>query len=387
MRESSIVKLLVGGALTILTALSVVWFLNNFEQATREITTGYSPAAINNPLLAAERFLTRLGVKARSVSVSELWSTRPQPGDDVVFYRFTLPHSQTRQEEVRKWVEAGGHLIIDADVLPSTEDDAKEIGSDFISALGAKVAYPDYEEEGEEYEEEQQVTIQFEDVDEPVTITMPTYRYLVDSKDQAVAGARLGKGYGLLQYAMGDGYVTILSDNSFLFNHQIGDEEHALALALLVGVNHDDTVWLVHDVTMPSLLELAWEHAPQALIALLAALVLWLWSLGKRLGPQLPPAHTARRDIGEHLAATAHYLWRLDRGQALLQANRARIEQAWLTKHYLLRAMSQQERCEWIAARTGLSPAVVERALYTGQGAESDFIEMSSYLQILRAAL
>jgi hypothetical protein len=109
--------------------------------------------------------------------------------------------------------------------------------------------------------------------------------------------------------------------------------------------------------------------------------------MGKRLGPQLPPAQTPRRDIGEHLAATAHYLWRLDRGTALLQANRARIEQAWLNKHYMLRTMSQQERCEWIAARSGLTPAIVERALYGAHSAESDFIELSSYLQILRASL
>jgi hypothetical protein len=181
--------------------------------------------------------------------------------------------------------------------------------------------------------------------------------------------------------------VTVLADNSFFFNQQIGAEDHALALALLVGANNDDKVWLVHDVSMPSLPELAWQNAPQALIAVAAATLLWLWSMGKRLGPQLPPAQTPRRDIGEHLAATAHYLWRLDRGTALLQANRARIEQAWLNKHYMLRTMSQQERCEWIAARSGLTPAIVERALYGAHSAESDFIELSSYLQILRASL
>lgn len=383
MRNVSLPKLLIGGVLLILSAYSVTWFLHNFERASREISRGYSPEARRNPLLAAERFLTRLDIDARSVSVSELWNAKPQPGDDMVFLRFTLPHSKTRQAQLREWIAAGGHLIIDADSLPRAADKTKA-GSNFLAELGVQVAFPDNDEEEEDA---QPLSIKFEGIEQPVQINMPSYRYLIDSADRAIAGTELGEGYGLLQYALGDGYVTVLADNSFLFNRRIGEEDHALALALLVGINRDDTVWLVHDVTMPSLPQLAWQYAPQALLALLAAAALWLWSLGKRLGPQLPPAQLPRRDIGEHLAATAHYLWRLDRGQALLQANRQRIEQAWLNKHYLLRSLSQRKRCEWIAARVGLTAAVVERALYSSVGAESDFIEMSSYLQILRTSL
>jgi len=384
MRESSIIKLIIGGTFTLLTAWSLYWFFTNYEQATREVTTGYSQEARNNPFLAAERFLTQLGVNASSISVAELWTSGPKSDDVVMFFHFTLPHSKNRQTQLREWVESGGHLIIDADTLPNTEDDEKAIGHDFLSELGVKVSYPDLDEETEY---EQRVSIKFDGVKQPVKVTMPKYLQLVDSANKATAGAKLGDGYGLLQYAVGNGYVTILADNSFLLNGRIGDQDNALALALLVGVKDVGKVWLVRDVIMPSLPELAWKYAPQAVIASLIALLLWLWSLGKRLGPPLPPAQPLRRDIGEHLTATAHYLWQLDHGKALLEANRQRIEQAWLNKHYLLRSMSQQERCEWIAARAGLTAAVVERALYTGQGTESDFIELSSYLQILRTAL
>lgn len=381
MRESSIIKLVIGTLLAILTAWSLYWFFTNFERASREQVTGYSKEALRNPLLAAHRFLTHFGADARSIASSELWRATPQPGDVVLFNHFSYPRAKERQQQLRDWLEAGGHLIIDAGALP----DEDEGGADELFAeLGVRVAHSD-SALGDS--REQPVEISFADFEDNVSVAMATERYLLDSEERAIAGAPLGDGYGLLQYEVGDGYVTVLADNRFLENRQIGTGEHALALALLVGIDHDERIWLVHDVMMPSLVVLAWQHAPQAIIAMLAAASLWLWSLGTRLGPQLPPLQAARRDIGEHLSASAQYLWGLNRCQALLHTNRQHLEQAWLAKHYLLRSMSLHERCEWIAGRSGLDAATVERALYGEQGAEGDFIEISSYLQRLRSAL
>lgn len=381
MREATIVRLIIGALLVALIASGLYWFFTNFERASRETVSGYSQEAQRNPLLAAQRFLAYFGANARSVSFSELWRASPQPGDVVLFHRFAYPRAAARQQQLRDWLEAGGHLIIDADALPDEEETG---GDDLFTELGVQLIHDDFEPEEEN---KAQVAIKFAGHEEPVSVTMYAHRYLIDSEELAVAGAPLGEGYGLLQYEVGDGYVTVLADNAFLGNRQIGEGEHALALALLVGVDHDERIWLVHDVNMPSLTTLAWQHAPQAVIAVLVAALLWLWGLGTRLGPQLPPLQAPRRNIGEHLSASAQYLWGLDRCTALLLANRQQIEQAWLTKHYLLRAMSPHERCEWIAARSGLNAAIVERTLYGEHGAEGDFIEISSYLQLLRAAL
>ncbi len=381
MREATIVRGIVGGVVAALVAWGLYWFFTNYERATRETVTSYSKEALRNPLLAAERFLNRFGANAQSVSFTELWRTQPQPGDVALFHRFSYPRAPERQQQLRNWLEGGGHLIIDAGAVPDEEDESAD---ELFAELGVRVAHGDFALDDQE---QQQVEIAFADFSGKVSVAMGKGTYLLDSEELAIAGTPLGDGYGLLQYEVGDGYVTVLADNAFLENRQIGTGEHALALALLVGLEHDERIWLVHDVAMPSLLTLAWQHAPQALSATLIAALLWLWSLGKRLGPQLPPAQAPRRDIGEHLAASAHYLWGLNRGTALLHANRQRVEQAWLNKHYLLRAMPLQERCAWIAARSGLNPGAVERALYGAPGAEAEFIEISSYLQQLRAAL
>ncbi|HEY0721411.1 MAG TPA: DUF4350 domain-containing protein [Gammaproteobacteria bacterium] len=381
MREATIVRLIVTGVLAILTAWTLYWFYTHFERASRETISGYSQEAQRNPLLAAERFLTRLGADTKSISVSELWRTPPQPGDVVLFHRFSYPRVPERQRQLHDWLAAGGHLIIDAAAVPDEEDKA---GNELFAELGVKAVERDFEPDAAR---EQTLEIAFADFEDRVSVAMNSDRYLLDTEELATAGVPLGDGYGLLQYEVGDGYVTVLADNAFLENRQIGTGEHALALALLVGIEHEGRIWLVHDVAMPSLLALAWQHTSQALIAAMAAALLWLWSLGKRLGPQLPPAQAPRRDIGEHLTASAQYLWGLDHCMALLQQNRQRIEQAWLTKHYLLRTLPLHERSAWIAARSGLSASAVERALYDEHSAEGDFIEISSYLQLLRTAL
>lgn len=388
MNEQRLVRLIVGGVLSVGALLAVIWFFNNFELAEREVVGGYSQEARRNPFLAAERFLARLGRDAASVSSSDLWRNLPDSDDVLVVFRYVPPAGAERQQLLRDWIEAGGHLIVGADsTLRIGKDQDRKIPG-LLAELGVRV----HEGESEqiflpEGGSQVRIEIEFADMEQPVGVTMSPRRYLEDSEDLATAGVPLADGYGLLQYEVGEGLVTVLADNTFLTNRRIGDDDHALALALLVGVEPVGKVWLVHDVVMPSLLELAWQHGAHALVALLVAVLLWLWKLGTRLGPLQPPALQPRRDISEHLTASATYLWRLDRAQALFRHNRQDIEQAWLGKHYVLRAMTPAERCAWIAARSGLTPRAVERALYAEYAGESDFIELSGYLQILRTAL
>lgn len=375
MAEPRIVRLLVGGALAIAAAWAAAWLAANFELATREAHSGYTVAARRNPLLAAERFLRAVGVEAASVSGSTLWRQPPAAGDVLVVYRSPARSGDRR---LREWVEAGGHLIIGAvsngeRTLPRLLD---ELGVQVRDAQRSPDRPPVLA-----------LPFSFSGLDLPAMVLLSSGHYLEDTSGRATdqLGQPTDSGH-LLRYALGRGQVTVLNDNRFLANDLIGKLDHALVLALLVG-SAPGKVWLVHDVQMPSLAALAWQYAPHALAALLVTALLWLWSLGARLGPLLPPAVAPRRDIGEHLAASADYLWRLDRAQGLFEANRRRIEQGWLARHFMLRHLTQEERCAWIAARSGLSARAVRRALYDDYAGEGDFIELSSFLQVLRANL
>ncbi|CAD5202077.1 hypothetical protein, partial [Pseudomonas sp. FEN] len=64
---------------------------------------------------------------------------------------------------------------------------------------------------------------------------------------------------------------------------------------------------------------------PPALVALAALLGLWLWHVGLRQGPLQAPASRARRQLQEHLRASADFLLRRSGHEALLQALRQDI--------------------------------------------------------------
>ncbi len=386
-------RLLIGiavGVLAVLAAVAVTaWFFNNFEQDEREILGGFSEKAIRNPLLAAERFLDKLGYDVKSVANVDLWRSLPPRDHAIVIYRFSPPAGEQRRRQLREWVESGGLLIVEADSSLVVDDDDMYSGtSSLLADLGVRVRErPFIFDVGLENTAETNVDIDFTDVAEPVRITLSNRRYLQDEFGNATSSVSLDQGFALLQYKVGDGLITVLSDIGFLNSKRIGEQDHAYTLALLVGAPGDVGVWLVHDIDMPSLWDLAWKYAPQALVSLIVLLGLLLWSMNRRLGPPLPPIEAERRDIGEHLSASANFLWRLDHARKLLANNQQQLEQAWLSKHYLLRSMNDAERDEWIAARTDLTPSDVTRALRDEIKNEREFIELSNLLQSLRSAL
>ena len=73
--------LLIGMLLAGLAGWGVYWFLANHERHSMEIRTEVSPQARRNPFLAAEHFLSRLGIDSQSVSGRDhLLNPPPHPG-------------------------------------------------------------------------------------------------------------------------------------------------------------------------------------------------------------------------------------------------------------------------------------------------------------------
>jgi hypothetical protein len=379
----------------LLFRIGMAWFLENYDLVYYEQRTGFKPEARRNPLLAAERYLKRIGADVESISTTDLWRNLPEPGDAIIVYRFSPPAGEARRQALRRWIEDGGHLIVEADdsLLLMADMDERQLRSneervDLLDELGISL----HEHEAAVFSKlltgDEPIKVQFQDSEEAIEVDFNTYRYLLADETRAEPSGKVpcGKGYCLLQYELGEGMVTVMNDISFIDNYSIGNHDHAMVLALLYP-HPPKRTWLVYDVVMPSLFQLMWRHLPYALTALLVALLLWLWQKSGRLGPLLPPLDQPRRNIDEHLQATAGFLWRIDRGKQLFLSNQRTLKQAWFSKHFLLRSMPRNEGCAWIAARTGLSPEAVKRALYDSCESEQEFIELSSYLQILKMAL
>jgi len=94
-----------------------------------------------------------------------------------------------------------------------------------------------------------------------------------------------------------------------------------------------------------------------------------------------------RRNLLEHIDATANYAWRIDRASSLFENNRKALEQAWRTRHPALNSMDNTQRSEWIAEKTGMAATAVERSLYHEITKDQDFIKASLVLQQLASGL
>ncbi len=370
----------------LLVAGAAWWFLSNFERATRESRSAVSQEARKNPLLAADYFLSRIGIESESVSGrGQLLKMPQEPGLLLVSHLGpSLPPE--RETALLNWIEDGGHLVITPE--QEWDEESESSGNHLFDELGIELVIIDMDElkdqiSGTSSSEKAKLTvIDYPGVERPLNIAFQSQRILLDSKEQAQWGGWDEQGgYHLLQYAIGQGRVTVLSDNRFLTNNQIGKEDHALLLWLLAR-NHD-RAWLLYSSNMPSLIRLLMSNAPQLMVAALILLWLAVWHLGLTSGPRLTASTFLRRNLLEHLQAAALFSWRIDRGEKMFESSRRAVEQEWQRRHPILDRLDRRGRCEWIGEQTGLSARAVESALYGDYSGEQEFIRISSLLQKL----
>jgi hypothetical protein len=377
---------LLAGLGAILLAAGLIWFLQNFELRGREVDVGYSAAARRNPFLAAERFLRRLDIRVTSLSGRDLLRDLPPPEDTLVLNAPGALNAE-RREALHGWIEGGGRLIVEALTLWEEPHRADARRDDFLDGYGVRLL--ELEDPTDWYSPSDEVTAELhrDDYPHPLEVGFAARFYLEDASGEAAGGVTAGGRFRLLQYQIGDGVLTVSGDNRFLTNRHIGRHDNALFLALLAAPRDGGKVWLLYDSAVPGLGALIWHRAPFALISFLSLLGLFLWYLGGRLGPLLPSPVGERRDLLDHLQASAGFLWRQGQGGALADATRTRIERAWFRRHPALTELDRTERAAWIARRTGLLPGEVRRALYPAAANADDLVTETALLQRLWTGL
>ena len=369
------------GGIWVLAALGVLlagafwfWFDANFERRLREAPVGASPRARHNPFLAAERFLVRVGADARGSEGHGLLRGLPDTADMIIVDG--LPAlNPTRRAQLRDWIAAGGQLLVEA--IEVQDDDDAPRPEAFLGTIGVALRYDD-----DAYDDDEAVAeLQVDGHPRPVRVGFDPRWYLEDLDGRAVGAATAGDRVRLLQYGIGDGLLFVVSDSTWLRNHDIGRHDHALLLALLAADR--GTIWLLHDASTPGLAALLWRAAPAAIVSVTLLLAMLSWSLGARLGPLLPAPGTGRRDLLEHLQAAGDFTWRLGRGGLLVQRTRQRVEHQWLQRHAPLRELGDGDRARRIAELSGLAPADVRAALYEPVGDAARLLAITATLQRL----
>jgi hypothetical protein len=274
------------------------------------------------------------------------------------------------------WVQAGGHLILEA------EDFA--VSDPYSDALGVR-------------------RIRAEKPGTPGPVALPRapapmqlsgaalgIRTRLVAPDTGVR-ARVNTEWGLqlLQIERGRGLVTVAADLSFAENRLIGTADNAEFLWQLARSLPETREFLVWSrIERLSLWQWLTEHALAVLISGAALLVLWLWRIGPRFGPVAADLPPARRRLLDHLRASGRFHWN-NRGrdrlaEAAREACLARLSRA----HPGFASLPPGERAAQLAAYAGITEAEAVHLLAPGTvGRGAEFIALMRALQQVHARL
>ena len=381
---------LLGGALIValLGALGIYLYLKATPYQA-EVDHGPSPAAQANPYLAAEMFL-----RERGIDVSHAESLAVLPDIDPRQHTLLMFNDRSKMtprqvDQVLNWARAGGRLVFVAESIWDEKTgqsndlllDRVQLHQSFTKDLkgtppdAAEDPYPNL------------TKLYLEDEYAPAYAGFDTAFHLDDPKNLAQAWANSAKATHMMQLAFGLGTITVVTDADLWKTPAITQHDNAW---LLWYLSADTAVTLLYNTEHDGLLTLLWRYFPQAIVALLALFGLWLWHVGVRHGPLQAPAPSGRRQLMEHLRASADFILRHNGQQTLLQAlqqdvlRRARhrhpgFDQLNVAEQWLV--LSRLTRQPTRAISQALSPAPKRRL------SSAEFCRQVAHLQALRNML
>jgi len=350
---------------------------------------GPSPAAQANPYLAAEMFLRGHGI---TVDHAESLAVLPEidPRQHTLLLFNDRSNMTPRQvDQVLNWARAGGRLVF---VAESLWDEKTGQSNDLLldrvqlhQSLSKDLKDPPPDVAEDPYPN--LTKLYLEDEDAPAYAGFDTAFHLEDPKNLAQAWANSAKATHMMQLAYGNGTITVVTDADLWKTPAIAEHDNAW---LLWYLGADTAVTLLYNTAHDGLPTLLWRNFPQAIVALLALIGLWLWHIGVRHGPVQAPAPSGRRQLMEHLRASADFILRHNGQQTLLQTlqqdvlRRARyrhpgFDQLNVAEQWL--ALSRLTRQPTRAISQALSPVPKRRM------SSAEFCRQVAHLQALRNSL
>ena len=383
-----------------------------YEETER---SGWSPEALRNPYLAAQRFMT--GSDIEVTDVDSLVKLEQLDGLGTLFFSDANQVRNPRQlSQVMDWLQAGGNVIYSANDIDHDDDlllskfavevelDKREQGGDAAKPLSEKLRdYNRQIEEGKSREDiareldrpETAITrIRFGDDIGEIEVAFDTSRVLQhagisdDSAEvdhQPFSWSSSEYGVHMMQFEVGDGLLTVLSDPGIWTSYEIDKYDHAYLLWLLSS--GDGNFAILRSVLRESVWVLMKRHASELLIATGLFIAFLLWRLGSRFGRLLPRELSRRRALGEHFSSVSLYLWHRRRGAYLLAPLRQSVlRRASLSLGEFTRAEPARQ-LELIAQRCGVDVESVAQALNHDDFNEASFVDTVRLLKHIEHSL
>ncbi|WP_434703659.1 DUF4350 domain-containing protein [Pseudomonas sp. Z1-12] len=350
---------------------------------------GPSPEAQANPYLAAEHFLRQRGINVEHANSLDVLPTL-EPRQHSLLLLGERTHMTPREvDRLMNWTRAGGRLLFVAEAL--WDDSAGNSGDLLLDRVRLRqFLSKDLKEPAPELIKDRYpelTKLYLEDEEAPAYIGFDTDFHLEDPHNLAQAWANSASSTHMMQLTLGLGSITVLTDAELWKNDAIDQYDNAW---LLWYLSADTDVTLLFNTDHDDLLTLLLRYFPQALVALLALVALWFWHSAVRHGPLHPPASKARRQLEEHVQASAGFHLRHNGQQHLLHALQQDVLRRARHLHPGFEQLAVAEQWQVLARLTrqptrAISQALSPRPKQRMSGAE--FCRQVAHLQTLRNAL
>ena len=412
-RNSISSRLVVGGLLLGLIGWGLYVSIEFYEE-TEE--SGWSVDALRNPYLAAQKFMT--GSSIEVTDVDSLLKLDELSMQGTLFFSDANQVQTPRQlRQVMDWLDVGGNVIYTADSVSHSDDL-------LLKEFAVEVEWREYEDEEVKEEtslsesmreynrqiedgksreeiasslgdaEESITTVKFDDdigvleveFNDAKILTQP---YISDPDSDTIhqpfSWSYSEYGVHMMQFEVGSGLLTIISDPGIWTSYRIDQHDHAYLLWLLSS--GEGNFAILRSVLRDSIWVLMARNASELLIALGLIVLIWIWRTGYRFGRLLPRERSHSRALGEYFSSISHYLWHRRHGEYLVAALRGRVlRRASLTLGEFLR-VDQRRQFELIAERCDLNAEAVTRAFNVNDFNETSFVRTVRVLKHIEQSL
>lgn len=364
-------RLIIAGVLAAAVVGGVVWFRLTFERVPAKVWVGVSGEARLRQFLAAERFAERMGVSAKELrSLPEIDSLAP--GSVLLLPNHRQALDPRRMERILAWVQAGGHLVAEAEPLG--------VGDPLLDLLAVRRVEAPFAAKP--------LAVEAPGAARALKVTLRPRLALEPPTGQLRLRAASDATLRLVSFARGRGAVTVTTTLDFARNERIGEEDHAELLWRLMQETPAKRLavyWRPERLSLASFLA---EHAAAVLAAGAALLVAWLWRIAPRFGPVAPDAPPARRRLLDHLRASGRYFWAQGLRERLVVAARDAALRRVVRAQPEFAAAQRPERAARLAALVAISMEEAQGLLDAGGAMRgAAFIQLMQTAQRVHAAL
>ena len=352
------------------------------------VDRGPSPEAQANPYLAAEHFLGQQGLAVEHALSLERLATLPAKGTSLLLLSERSNMTPQKVDQLLEWTQAGGHLLLVAEAI--WDEETQDSGDLLLDRLQLRQAFSDDFDQPPSARKGKKPDLTRLYVDNetaPAFFSFDTDYTLIDPRHLAQFSANSAKSSHLMQLNLGHGRVTVITDSELWKTPAIGLHDNAW---LLWYLTQGSDVTLLSNTDVENLFSLLLRYFPQALVALAALILLGLWRAGIRLGPIRAPAPKARRQLQEHLNASADFLLRRSGQNSLLQALQRDILRTARRRHPGFEQLDTDGQRQVLERLTRQPSSIISQALGplpAKRLSSADFSRQVACLQTLRNAL